>query len=622
MFKNIFIFVIGGILFLEIGFEVMAQEIVRKEELLFEEIPLVFSSSKREQLKTEAASNVTILTHKEIVNSGATNLGDILRSVAGVDVREAHMSQHVVGIRGFSDTQHVLVTVDGNNAFMYHANHIFFDWMPLTLEEIERIEIIKGPGAIFYGGNAFSGVINIVTKSPAEIQGAEISLTGGEFKTFRGSFLYGGKYKNLSYSVAAGNRQADEWEKANIPQERDNFRVDYLGIKAKYNINDISSLNFSWRRSDAEYVISRVCQPVTTFSSLKYKRPNFWIRVFHNKHEKTFWGGNYGVKDNNYELEVYKFFENKNSIFTIGGYAKSANWEIEGLKGDIKGKKEKHSVFDYALNMELEKHLSDRFIFTVGGRVEYYTHLNYLALGRSSLIYTLAKNKGFRLILANGYYIPSLFEHTNDGTVYPFALGSRKLDEEKITSIELNHFNTITNKIKLNCSIFYNDYQDLIDDAQLGPQKNIAAAYQIGGELELEYMLLNWLTGKMNYSHQYINRDDFGNAAVDPRNKANLILNANLGRWSCNTTLHYVDKFEEIYLTSNPVFGRIGEETSNVNSYFTLNARIAYKVTDNVELSVSGYNINNDKHYESNTIGWHTGDLIGRKITGNLKCNF
>ena len=59
--------------------------------------------------------------------SGATNLGDVLRSVAGIDVRESESGQHVIGIRGFVDTAHVLVTIDGNNVFMYHANHIFLD---------------------------------------------------------------------------------------------------------------------------------------------------------------------------------------------------------------------------------------------------------------------------------------------------------------------------------------------------------------------------------------------------------------------------------------------------------------------------------------------------------------
>ena len=108
-----------------------------KEDLLFMDIPVVVASSKRKQPLLEAASSITIVTAEDIKYSGATNLGDLLRSVAGVDVREAHASQHVIGIRGFADTAHVLVTIDGNNVFMYHANHIFLDWAPIDLEEIE-----------------------------------------------------------------------------------------------------------------------------------------------------------------------------------------------------------------------------------------------------------------------------------------------------------------------------------------------------------------------------------------------------------------------------------------------------------------------------------------------------
>jgi len=150
------VLIITGVLAVGIGFDVSAkveisvEENISPEELLFMEIPEVFASSKRMQPVTEAASSVEIVTAEDIRQSGATNIADVLRSVPGIDVRETSASQHVIGIRGFCDTGHVLVTLNGNNVFMYHANHIFLDWIPVGLEEIDRIEIIKGPGAIFY----------------------------------------------------------------------------------------------------------------------------------------------------------------------------------------------------------------------------------------------------------------------------------------------------------------------------------------------------------------------------------------------------------------------------------------------------------------------------------------
>jgi iron complex outermembrane receptor protein len=610
-----------GILIAGIGFDGLPQAEGMEEELLFMEIPTVVASSKREQPLTEAASSVVVITANEIKASGATNIGDVLRSIAGIDIREAHASQHVIGIRGFCDTSHVLVTIDGSNVFMYHANHIFLDWAPLCLEEIDRIEIIKGPGAIFYGGDAFSGVINIVTKTPKQLDGTHVNMAVGDWDTIRTNVIHAGNCGNLDYSLTGGYRGAEEWEAPKLAQERDSSSVDYFGGRLIYHPDDESSFSLDARYSDAENVISRVCSPETTFVSVRHDRPGFWIRYFHNNHEKTFWNDTYSVDDANHELEFLCTKSRGQNITSFGGYTKLTAWEVGALKGENEGKTEKHSVEDYAINVENEYHASDRLIFTLGARCEYYSLLDYLTLGRGSIIYKQGENQSTRFTIANGYYIPSLFQHTNEGTVYPFALGNRSLKEEKITSYELTHYNRLTDRAKLNISLFYNDYRDLIDNTQAGPTRNVADAYQYGGELELDFALTNSVTGFANYSYQRIHRDDFGDLHVDPENKFNCGLRASNGNWSWNAVFRYVDEYYEMYLTSNPVFGRVGAGPVKVDSYAVVDARIAYRVNNNLELAIAAYNLLENKHYESNTAGWHTGDEIGRRITvsGNYK---
>lgn len=611
---------LGCVLGLAMAVPALAQE--SDERILWQEIPLVFASSKRLQPITETASSMEIITAEDIKQSGATNLGDVLRSVSGVDVREAHASQHVVGIRGFADTRHVLVTIDGNNVFMYHANHIFFNWMPVDLEEIDRVEIIKGPGAVFYGGNAFSGVVNIVTKNPRQLAGTSLTLVGGGFNTMRTNVIYGGNYKKLDYSITAGHREADEWEEPKIPQEREKYFISHFGLNGVYNIGPESSLTSSLRYSTAKGVISRVCNPDTTFFSIQYRKPGLQSRLFYNGHEKTFWSDTFGVVDANYEAEVIKTLEWGKNVTSFGGYAKRTSWEIKGLKGAVEGLTEKHSVKDYAINLENEHHLSDKLALTAGVRGEYYTYQNLLGLGRGSIIYKITDDQNLRYTIGSGYSLPSLFEQTNEGTVYPYALGNSRLKEEKVLSQELSYSGLLADKLKLNAAVFYNDYKDLIDDSQAGPQQNIADAYQYGGELGAKYIFSAGLTGFVNYSYQRIHRDDFGDMDVDPRNKVNLGMNMKSGRWSTNLDAHYVDRYREIYLTANPVFGRVEYGPVEVNSYTTLNARIAYSPADNLELAVAGYNLNNDRHYESNNIGWHTADLIGRRITASASYKF
>ena len=604
------------------------------EELM--EVPIVIASSKREQPLTEAASSVRVVTSEDIKLSGATNLGDVLRSVAGIDVREAHASQHVIGIRGFCDTAHVLVTIDGNNVFMYHANHIFLDWAPIDLEEIDRIEIIKGPGAVFYGGSAFSGVINIITKTPRQLEGTQINMVGGNWDTMRGNIIHAGSHRDVDYSLSAGYRQAEEWEKPNIDQEREKYFVRHFAGKAVYHIDGTSSFSLSSRYSNADNVISRVCNPDTTFISLRYDRPDFLMRLFYNNHEKTFWNDTYSVADSNYELELLRTVRWGKNITSFGGYAKRTSWEVEALEDvseDIKaGSQEEHEVKDYALNLENEYHVNDQLILTLGVRGEHYTYLDYLGLGRGSIIYKPAEDQTIRFTIAGGYFIPSLFQHTNEGTAYPYALGNSSLKEEKIISYELSYYNRLTSKLKLNLSLFYNDYRDLIDNTQSGPMKNVADASQYGGELELDFILADWLTGFANYAYQTIDRDDFGKLEVDPEHKVNCGLRAKYAKWSANVIFHYVDSYYEMYLTANPVFGRIQDNSLDVpikvDSYTTVDARIAYNINDNLEVAMAASNLFNDRHYESNppddsiSGNWHTGDLVQRRITVGVSYKF
>lgn len=637
MKKGILVLAILAMLVVGVASDALAQK-EADEELLFMEIPVVFASSKRLQPITEAASNIEIITDDDIKQSGATNIGDVLRSVSGIDVRESDVGQHVIGVRGFCDTGHLLVTLDGNNVFMYHANHIFLDWAPVDLEEVDHIEIIKGPGAIFYGGNAFSGVINIITKTPRQLRGTQLNVVGGNWETVRSNLIHAGSYKNLDYSVAGGYRQAVEWEPPKLKGiEGEKFSVGYFGGKAIYNLDQRSSLSLMARYSDAKNVISTVCQPRTTFIALRWDQPKFWARLFYNNHEKTFWDETYSVKDANYELEIFRSFRWGKNVTSLDGFVKQTAWEVETLKetfpgGPGIGNLEKHDVRDGALNIENECRFNDQLIVALGARGEYHTHLDYIGLGRGSVIYKPTLNQGFRFSVASGYYIPSLFQHTNEGTAYPFALGDYSLKEEKITSYELSYYGQPTNKIQLKTAIFYNDYRDLIDNTQAGPMQNVADAYQKGGELDFHFIASDRLRGFVNYAYQAIHRDDFGDLAVDPEHKVNFGLRAKLAKWSANATFHYVDKYHEIYLTSNPVFGRIQDtlgiaQPSKVKSYYTVDARVAYSPIDNLELSVVAYNLLRNRHYESNPLdsnpgNWHTGDLIDRRITASVSCKF
>jgi outer membrane receptor protein involved in Fe transport len=365
-----------------------------------------------------------------------------------------------------------------------------------------------------------------------------------------------------------------------------------------------------------------MCNPDTTFISLRYDEPDFWIRLFSNSHKKTSGNDTLEVEDANNELEALRTLRWGRNITNLGIYIKHIYLRFSGLKGSTAGRVEKHDAEDYAFNLENEYHLNDQLILTLGGRGEYYSHLDFIGLGRGSIIYKPSKSQSFRFTIASGYYIPSLFEQAVRGDVYSLLLGNSSLKEEEITSYELAYYGWLTDRIKLSTSLFYNDYRDFINNESGVLMQNIADAYQYGGELSFDLLLTDWLSLLANYTYQNIHREDFGGLEVDPKNKFNFGLKAKFAKWSANLVFHYVDKYYEIYQTANPVYGRLTTGPEKKGSYTTADARIAYSPASNLELAIAAYNLFKDKHYESNSGGGATSDKLGRRITASVSYKF
>jgi outer membrane receptor for ferrienterochelin and colicins len=136
-------------------------------ETLFGE-PVTTSVTGKPQRAADAPANVEIVTQDDIRRSGATNIPDVLRFVAGVDVRENGLADADVGIRGYnqSSNPHLMVLVDGRQVYMVDYGRIIWAAIPVQLDEIRQIEVIKGPNSALYGFNAVGGVINIITYDP------------------------------------------------------------------------------------------------------------------------------------------------------------------------------------------------------------------------------------------------------------------------------------------------------------------------------------------------------------------------------------------------------------------------------------------------------------------------
>jgi iron complex outermembrane receptor protein len=154
----------------------------------------VTSVSKREQSLSRTAAAVFVINQEDIRRSGAINIPDLLRMAPGVDVEQIDGNAWAISIRGFNSrySNKVLVLIDGRTVYTPSFSGVFWEHLDMPLENIERIEVIRGPGATVWGANAVNGVISIFTKSSKDTKGGLVTAGGGSQTQALGLVQYGG----------------------------------------------------------------------------------------------------------------------------------------------------------------------------------------------------------------------------------------------------------------------------------------------------------------------------------------------------------------------------------------------------------------------------------------------
>jgi iron complex outermembrane receptor protein len=153
----------------------------------------VTSVSKEPESVWNTPAAISVLTNEDIRRSGVTTILDALRLVPGVDISRNDAIGYSVGIRGFETvfSKGLLIMIDGRSLYNTLFGGVYQDLPDYPLEDIDRIEVIRGPGATVWGANAVNGVINIITKSSKDTQGGLVSVGGGSVDQFRNTVRYG-----------------------------------------------------------------------------------------------------------------------------------------------------------------------------------------------------------------------------------------------------------------------------------------------------------------------------------------------------------------------------------------------------------------------------------------------
>ena len=166
----------------------------------------VTSVSKSEQTLSRTASAIFVITAEDISRSGATNIPDLLRMVPGMDAAQINANTWAISARGLNGefSNELLVLVDGRTVYTPTFGGVYWDVLDMPLEDIERIEVIRGPGGTIWGANAVNGVINIITKKAVDTRGALLVAGGGNLDQGFGTAQYGSSLgRDTDYRVYA-----------------------------------------------------------------------------------------------------------------------------------------------------------------------------------------------------------------------------------------------------------------------------------------------------------------------------------------------------------------------------------------------------------------------------------
>ena len=205
----------------------------------------VTSASKKEQKLSQVPSAIFVITQEDIRRSGAMSIPDLLRMVPGLDVAQINANTWAISARGFNlqFANKLLVLVDGRAVYTPLFGGVYWETLDVPLEDIERIEVIRGPGGTVWGANAVNGVISIITKSAAETRGGLMTGGGGTLAQGFGTVQYGGKIKEDSnYRVFAKYLNNDHLPDLNGQNGEDSWHLFHGGVRVDTKLSPKDSL--------------------------------------------------------------------------------------------------------------------------------------------------------------------------------------------------------------------------------------------------------------------------------------------------------------------------------------------------------------------------------------------
>ncbi|WP_269719594.1 TonB-dependent receptor plug domain-containing protein [Desulforapulum autotrophicum] len=194
----------------------------------------VTSVAKKSQGLSDSAAAIFVITNEDLRRSGVTNIPDALRMVPGMNVARIDSNKWAVNSRGFNGrfSAQLLVMIDGRSVYTPTFSGVYWEVNDVLLEDVDRIEVIRGPGATLWGANAVNGVINIITKSAKETQGGFVSAGAGNVEKTMAGFRYGGTTgKDITWRIYAKQNSRGAFEHLSGGDGNDDWKTTRTGFR-------------------------------------------------------------------------------------------------------------------------------------------------------------------------------------------------------------------------------------------------------------------------------------------------------------------------------------------------------------------------------------------------------
>ncbi len=615
-------------------------------------LQVVSVSRKRQQLG-EVASAVFVITREDIHRSGVTTIPEALRMAPGIQVARIDANKWVIASRGFGSqfSNKLLVMIDGRTVYSPSYSGVYWDARDTVLEDIDRIEVIRGPGASVWGANTVNGVINIITRNASETRGGlMVAGAGNEEKAFA-TLRYGAALtdrvdgrlylkftsRDSSYAPLLGEDGGDDWQ----------------GLRTGFRIDGRSGAGDTWKLqgdlySNDENQRINLWQDPADPASATYA-PFYLARAIPDDIDAS--GGNLlGRWEHRFSgggsasLQVYydrtrraeSFLTQTNDTLDIDfnhRFGMSGNQEIiwglgyRYIRDDFDNTfmvsflpdSRDVDLFSAFVQDEIEL-MPGALRLTLGSKFEHNDYTGFEIQPTARLSWLISRRSTAWGAVSRAVRTPSRLEDSAliisqivplpppSGPAVLYVHGDNDFSAEKLIAWELGYRHQPCENFSLDLALFYNDYDDLQTFEQLGSGSLVAdtrfgngmRAHSYGLELSVDWWPLQWWRLQGNYSYLDISatldassRDLVGSPQMvsgsSPMNQFSIRSLMNLGE--------HVD-FDLWVLMVDGLERPSYFWEDQVDGYVSVNARLAWRPWKNVELSLVGQNLADDRHLE------------------------